>query len=204
MATMRPAVVVLAVLLPVFRSIHAEAPPATRAAAESCLVALRAAVTEANFAAMGFGSSAEVAAVDLGEPFRVVFVDTVNWSVDPDSSSGAITEYDYPAKIDDRPCCLVAVEKIDGVWEATGFGGAGFLQALLAVERDIHVPRDSCYVVKVPKLDDCFVAHRRDGRLMLRPLFDNPGLHFFEGRSSPVDSVIISVRQYYGGIGNPN
>lgn len=170
--------------------------------ASESIVTLRKLVNEQNYKAMGFESLDEVSAVALGEPIRVFLVrlDQLR-EYQPGSDPGKLlTDVDkiiYPFTVKEQVRSSVVVEKVQGTWSATNFGGPQLIKILANIRKNASesagIPISSFIAVHVPALNLYFVGHRTDNELMLTPLLDDPGFEFKAGRTMPANDVFSAI-----------
>ncbi|WP_143299280.1 hypothetical protein [Candidatus Brocadia sapporoensis] len=179
--------------------------------ASESMVTLRKLVNGQNYKAMGFESLDKVSAVALGEPIRVFLVqlDQLREYKPGSDSNKLLIDADkiiYPFTAREQIRSSVVVEKIQGAWNATNFGGPHLIKILANIRRNASdstgIPVSSYIAVQVPALNLYFIGHCTDKELMLTPLLDDPSFGFKAGRTiSAIDvftAILPSVKEHNG------
>jgi hypothetical protein len=165
------------------------------AAASEALRTFARLVDQNNFRQMGFSTPDEAERATLGGavPERMVRLDRLR-----EYSGGAVGELltdtgriTYPVQVDGEVRSSLKVGVTDGTWRAVAFGAPEHARRLAAAAAEQG--GGDVFEVRVPALNVFFVASRRDGRLILTPLVDDPRFGFEAGAAIPAEEALSSM-----------
>lgn len=179
------------------------APPEAVKAAEQALGTLALLVTKENRQQMGFDSVEEVRAATLGVPLpefmvRLDELQKFHEGEDPSRllhSTGRLT---FPVLVQGRTRSSVTLGRGEKGWEAVSYGGPNYIR-LLAEERGRLMEKegrsaDEYLEVRVPALNLSFLGARKEGRLFLTPLFEDPRFPLKKGATLPAEEVFKAIQ----------
>jgi hypothetical protein len=176
----------------------------TRAASDAIGV-LRQLVTEQNYAAMGFGSLAEVKEAQVGAPLAVsnVGLEALRGYAtgsDPATLLTPSAETVYPVTVGGTVKSSITLVKSERGYAASSFGNAGIAQAIARVRGEAG---PDAFIVRVPALQVWFIGRRGERGLMLTPIAADPRLQVESGRPVPADAVfaqLVPLARAYNGL----
>lgn len=184
-----------------FRSLTA---PSAALAASAHLPTLRALVKADNYQGMGFKSLQEVQTATLLEPIAVhmIRLDLLQELEPGDVGEGLLEDLDtalYLVKAGSTVRSSISMSRMDGEWQATGFGAALRAQRVEKVRQATSaatgLPSSAFFLVEVPGLYASFLGHNSKEGLMLTAMTDDASLQLKAGQTQKASKLLPSLAQ---------
>jgi hypothetical protein len=163
--------------------------PDAQQAASRALPTLQQMVTEQNYREMGFESVDEVKSAVLGGPIQVYVVDLNRLKEyqaggDPQGLLTPSNDVVYPVLVKSGVRSSIRVTNQGNGWGTSGFGGANLIKAVAK-----QMAGESDFEVQVPVFNLYFVGQRRENKLFLVPIVDDPRFNLKAGSALPAEEV---------------
>lgn len=187
-------------------------PPEAMRAAETMLSALQKFITADNFEQMGFRSADEVKMAQLANPLPVRMVELedlrhFNEGIDPNALLHDIRKVMVTVQVNGETRSSVDIEQNQSGWKGTGFGAPHLSKSIAEATRismsQTQLPSQAYFIVHVAALNNYFVGHHRDNRLMLTSVTDNQMADVRAGQTLPAKDVftrLVPLAKQYNGL----
>ena len=159
-------------------------------------------VNRTNYEAMGFDSPEQVRSATLGpllEDFMVRLDELRKYESgkDPGPLLQRTGRATFPVLVQDRTRSSVTLASESGRWTAVSFGAPKYARALSEVRSQLSQqegkPPSDYFEVRVPALNVTFIGRRRDGRILLSPVVEDPRFGFKRGQTLPAEEAFAAM-----------